>query len=93
MQPKPLKVDAAEEEKLVFFLLVVVSLLLVLEKVERKREEMVDLQQRVDWIMEGICGFGSVSVTTMVLFLGLLHFMCSATVVVVVSVTTGMFLL
>lgn len=32
----------------------------VLEKVERSREEMVDLHL-VDWIMEGICGFGSVS--------------------------------
>lgn len=28
---------------------------LVVEKVERRREDMVDLQ-RVDWIMEGICG-------------------------------------
>lgn len=59
MQPNPLKAAA---EKLLFFLLralvaacgvvVVVSL----EKVERSRAEMVDLQ-RVDWI----CGFGSVS--------------------------------
>lgn len=36
-------------------------LVVVVEKVESKREEMVDLQ-RVDWIIDGICcGFGSAS--------------------------------
>ena len=51
VQPNPLKVDA---EKLLFFLLWAVALLeVLLEKVERSREEMVDLHL-VDWIMEGI---------------------------------------
>lgn len=50
------------------------------EKVESRKEEMVDLQ-RVDWIMEGICGFGlGGSVSEMGWWnwlLGLLHFFCS----------------
>ena len=59
VQPNPLKVDA---EKLLFFLLWAVALKVVgvslleevlLEKVERSKEEMVDLHL-VDWIMEGI---------------------------------------
>lgn len=70
---------------------------LLLEKVERRREEMVDLHL-VDWIMEGICGLGSVSSMMgwcwlwwwLNWFLGLLHLMRSATVVVVVSVPTRM---
>lgn len=53
------------------------SLEVLLEKVERRREEMVDLQ-RVDWRREGICGFGSVSeMRWLNWFLGLLHLMCS----------------
>lgn len=52
------------------------------EKVEWMREEMVDLH-RVDWIIEGICGFrlgGSVSEMGWCNWLlGLLHFICSPT--------------
>lgn len=62
-------------------------LVVLLEKVERRREEMVDLQ-RVDWIIEGIDGFGSDSemgwFKWLKSLLGLLNFMCSPTV------TTGM---
>lgn len=41
---------------------------------ERKREDMVDLV-RVDWIIDGICGFGSGS--AVIWFLGLLILICS----------------
>lgn len=62
-----------------------VSLVLVV-KLERRREEMVDLH-RVDWIMEGV---GSVSeMGWLNWLLGLLHLLCSA-IVVELSVTTGM---
>jgi hypothetical protein len=71
------------EAKLFFFLLpllvvgVVSFVVVVEEKVESRKEEMVDLQ-RVDWIMEGICGFGlGGSVSEMGWWnwlLGLLHF-------------------
>jgi hypothetical protein len=60
VHPRPLNFA---EAKLFFFLLLllvagVVSFVVVVEeKVDRRKEEMVDLQ-RVDWIMEGICGFG-----------------------------------
>ncbi|MCZ6914024.1 MAG: hypothetical protein O7C59_05895, partial [Rickettsia endosymbiont of Ixodes persulcatus] len=50
------------------------------EKVERRKEDMVDLH-RVDWIMDGICGFGlGGSVSEMGWWnwlLGLLHFFSS----------------
>lgn len=64
----------------------------VLEKVERRREEMVDLHL-LDWIIDGICGLGLVggSISEMGWcwnwFLGLLHLTCSRPVV---SSTTGM---
>lgn len=87
MQPKPLNVD---DGKFVFFLvlrLVGEASLVLVVKLERRREEIVDLQ-RVDWIMDG-AGFGlygSVSEMGWINWLlGLLHFMCSE-----LSVTTGM---
>ena len=60
--------------------MVVVSLL-VEEKVESKREEMLDLE-RVDWITDGISGtgFGSVSVMLIWFLDGLLSCRCSAIV-------------
>ena len=81
MQPKPL--NFAEDGKFVFFLLVRLEdedeASLVVVKLERRREEIVDLQ-RVDWRMEG-AGFGmygSVSEMGWISWLlGLLHFMCS----------------
>jgi len=83
VHPRPLNFA---EAKLFFFLLLllvagVVSFVVVVEeKVDRRKEEMVDLQ-RVDWIMEGICGFGlGGSVSEMGWWnwlLGLLHFFCS----------------
>lgn len=39
---------------LLMLLLLLLVLVFVFEKVERRREEMVDFE-RVDWIMEGIC--------------------------------------
>lgn len=60
---------------MVSFVLAVVE-----EKVERRKEDMVDLH-RVDWIMDGICGFGlGGSVSEMGWWnwlLGLLHFFSS----------------
>lgn len=60
---------------------VVVVSLLVEEKVERKREEMLDLE-RADWTTDGISGtgFGSVSVMLIWFLGGLLSFRCSAIV-------------
>lgn len=99
VQPSPLRVA---EEKLFFFLLVIMEegkdsfppLVVLLEKVESRREEMVDLQ-RVDWIIEGIDdGFGSDSEMGWFKWfkwvLGFLNFMCSPTVGVCVA--TGMIL-
>lgn len=83
MQPRPLNFA---EAKLFFFLLLPSGLgevsfaVEVEEKVERRNEEMLDLQ-RVDWIIEGICGFElGGSATEMGCWnwlLGLLHFICS----------------
>lgn len=51
---------------------------MLLVKVEIRREEMVDLH-RVDWMMEGILGFGMGSDGLVEIggFLGFLHFRCS----------------
>ena len=100
VQPSPLRVDWLN--RLAFFLVLVegckvgvVVSLLVEEKVERKREEMLDLE-RVDWITDGISGtgFGSVSVVLIWFLGGLLSFRYSAIVVdeeeAEVSVRNGM---
>lgn len=70
----------------VWFLKAFLEVLSWLVKVERRREEMVDLQ-RVDWIIEGnCCGFGR----SVVGFLGLLHLRWSAIVEFVVSAAMKM---
>lgn len=58
-----------------------VCVLSVEEQVERRRVEMEDLQ-RVDWMIEGICGGGFRSLSKMGSFslLGFLNLSCSAIV-------------
>lgn len=99
MHPRPRKVVEEKLLLLLFFFVFVFVLLMMLvvvpgmvvseeeallEKVERRREEMVDLQ-RVEWIMEGI---GSDSGMNWVFLCLLLHCRCS--VIAEAFVTTGM---